>query len=93
MIGTLIGIFITSTAIVIGADRATLRNNEPGNETLKICQTGATSVATIQGSYEIGLRGSRRVIKLWEIFMRECDDFASSKEPKALEAQALYNPT
>ena len=58
MFGTLIGIFITSTAIVIDADSAISENNgnvfnipEPG----KTCRTGSGSVATLQGEYLIEL--------------------------------------
>lgn len=87
MFGTLIGLFITSTAIVIGADRAVLEGNKTGNERLKICQSGAASVATIQGNYEIPLKGSEPV-RLWDIFMQECANQASSKERKSIDAQA-----
>lgn len=55
MFGTLIGIFITSTAIVIGADRAVSLNGVMREQTQKICATGPRSVVSLQGHYSFPL--------------------------------------
>lgn len=88
MFGTLIGIFITSTAIVIGADSAASVDDgtveyirEPG----KTCRTGPASVATIQGHYKIEF-GPTGAVWLIDSFHEICESLEKKVVP--LEKQA-----
>ena len=89
MFGTLIGIFITSTAIVIGADSAISENNgnvfnllKPG----KTCRTGSGSVATLQGEYLIELIPETHDAWLVNSFRKTCISLESMNA--SLEEQA-----
>ena len=82
MLGSLIGIFLTSAGIVIGADSVLWGSNagsRPQGE--KTCQTGSRSVAMLQGWYGERLYPHKR-------FHEVCRELARSSKPLSLEAQA-----
>lgn len=83
MFGTLIGIFITSTAIVIGADRAA----SDGREREKACKTSESSVATIQGYYEFS-GASGPPIDFMKTFKAQCKALHDSSKKQTIEDQA-----
>ena len=82
MLGSLIGIFLTSAGIVIGADSVLWDSTAaPPPRGDKTCQTGSRSVATLQGWY-----GER--LFLYKRFHEICRELARSSKPLSLEAQA-----
>lgn len=82
MLGSLIGIFLTSAGIVVGADSVLW---DPGvalpPQGDKTCQTGSRSVATLQGWYGEHLYLHKR-------FHEVCRELARSSKSRSLEAQA-----
>ncbi len=82
MFGTLIGIFLTSAGVVIGADSAFWgAGTPPPDQAGKVCVTGPRSAATLQGWYGEGLYLHKR-------FHEICRDLARSSKSLPLEAQA-----
>jgi hypothetical protein len=86
--GTLIGLFITSTAIVIGADRAISLDNGAFEEAEKTCRTGFGSVATIQGRYAFPLKTSDKTLYFLGIFEHRCAMMNISGKQIPLKEQA-----
>ncbi len=81
MLGTLIGIFITSAGIVIGADTVLLGSGTAElTRADKTCRTSPRSVATLQGWY-----GEQ--LYLHKHFHDSCRKLARSSKPLSLEAQ------
>lgn len=82
MFGTLIGIFLTSAGIVIGADTVLwgVGTSEPTRGE-KLCIPGERSVAVFEGWF-----GSDRA--LYRQFHDQCRALARSKKPLHLEVQA-----
>jgi len=69
MSGTLIGVFITATAVVVGTDTALVGPDEPpGRVVTKHCVTSPRSVATIQGQYELPANKHSFAISLINFF-------------------------
>ena len=82
MLGSLIGIFITSVGIVIGADTVLWRSGSPGSTRVeKICKPSERSVATFEGWYGEQLYLHRH-------FHEICQTLARSSKPISLEEQA-----
>lgn len=87
MHGTLIGAFITSLGIVIGADtRVSGPEVPPGKEVGKTCQPTARSVAALQGWYGWPAISGLEA-QLLSRFHRTCGDL-SGRPTAPLEAQA-----
>jgi hypothetical protein len=86
MFGTLIGIFISATAIVIGADSAVSMGNGTVVYVDKTCLLDSTAVATIQGEYGIPLVGETTFPWLFNSFKSICE--LSKKMNVPLEEQA-----
>ena len=88
MVGSLIGIFITASAIVIGADSALLTPDGKREVTTnKICRTGPQSVASIQGVYEINDPTGKRLSFLGS-FQDLCVGFRDMFPPMDLSEQS-----
>ncbi|MBA5866281.1 MAG: hypothetical protein GDA67_06235 [Nitrospira sp. CR1.3] len=82
MLGSLIGIFITSAGIVIGADSAIPAFMAADSTRVeKICRTSPRTVAVIQGWY-----GER--LYLHRHFHRTCGELSQSKKTISVEQQA-----
>src|SRR5262245_29018912 len=82
MFGTLIGIFLTSTGVVIGADSVYWGSILSGpTQASKTCQTGSRSVAVLQGWYGEGLYLHKR-------FHEVCRELARSPKRLSLDGQA-----
>jgi hypothetical protein len=82
MFGTLIGIFITSAGIVIGADTVLWGSSAPDPTRVdKTCMPSVRSVATLEGWY-----GER--LYLHQHFQDICQELARSVKPISLEGQA-----
>lgn len=82
MFGTLIGIFLTSAGIVIGADSVLGGSSTSGpTRAEKTCQTSPRTVAALEGWYGEQLYLYRR-------FHDICQELAGSSKPLSLEAQA-----
>lgn len=85
--GTLIGVFVTSSGILIGADSALWGPGvPPGTEIDKICQIGRASVATLQGWYGFEHAASGITAPLYQIFRATCAELADREG--SLEAKA-----
>jgi hypothetical protein len=88
--GTLIGHFITSTGIVIGADGAVSDGKAllPGAD--KTCQTSPKSIATIQGQYGIPLPlpPPHNSVLLFNHFKSKCAALFNLAKHVALKEQA-----
>ncbi len=81
MIGTLIGIFITTAGIVVGADSALWDFDKPARiPATKICEANSQQVATIQGWY-----GEQ--LYLNSHFLKTCEKFHRSSEQMSIQAQ------
>jgi len=82
MLGSLIGIFLTSAGIVIGADAVLLGSTvSPPAQIDKTCRLGSRSVGTLQGWYGEHLY-------LYQRFHGVCRELARSSKPLSPEAQA-----
>ena len=82
MFGTLIGIFITTAGIVIGADSSLWGSNPPGPTRVeKTCQPSLRSVAALEGWY-----GEQ--LYLHKQFHEICRALGRSSKPLSLEEQA-----
>ena len=82
MLGSLIGIFLTSTGIIIGADAVLLGSTVPPPAQVdKTCQLGLRSAGTLQGWYGENLY-------LYQRFHEVCRELARSSKLQSLEAQA-----
>lgn len=82
MFGTLIGIFLTSTGIVIGADTVLWGSSAPNPSRIeKVCTPSQRSVAAFEGWY-----GER--LSLHQQFQSVCKTLSRSRKPVAVEAQA-----
>jgi hypothetical protein len=88
MFGTLIGIFVTSTAIVIGADSAISGKEGYLGELNKTCKTSSRSIATIQGEYGIPYAFKKNTPDyLRQAFMESCKKLSLARRIP-LQAQA-----
>ena len=82
MFGTLIGIFLTSAGIVLGADAVLWGSSAPGaTRGEKTCTPSERSVAAFEGWYGEGLY-------LYKQFHDKCHAMARSSKPLSLEEQA-----
>jgi len=82
MLGTLIGIFITSTGIVVGADSVLWGSRAPGpTHVEKTCQPSQRSVAVLEGWYGEGLYLHRR-------FHEACRTLQRTSKALSVEGQA-----
>ncbi|MCS6292086.1 MAG: hypothetical protein H8J66_03355 [Nitrospira sp.] len=82
MFGTLIGIFLTSTGIVIGADTVLWGSSASNPSRIeKTCMPSQRSVAAFEGWYGEGL-------SLHQQFQSVCKTLSRSRKPVAVEAQA-----
>ena len=82
MFGTLIGIFLTSTGIMIGADTVLWGSSAPHPSRIeKTCLPSQRSVAAFEGWYGEGL-------SLHQQFQAVCKTLSRSRKPVAVEAQA-----
>lgn len=82
MFGTLIGIFLTSTGIMIGADTVLWGSGAPHSTRIeKTCAPSQRSIAAFEGWY-----GER--LSLHQQFQAVCKTLSRSRKPVAVEAQA-----
>ena len=82
MFGTLIGIFLTSTGILIGADTVLWGSSAPGpTRGEKTCTPSERSVAAFEGWYG-------EELYLYKHFHDKCHALARSTKPLSLEEQA-----
>lgn len=82
MFGTLIGIFLTSTGIVIGADTVLWGSSAPDLSRIeKTCLPSQRSVAAFEGWY-----GER--LSLHQQFQSVCKTLSRSRKPVSVDAQA-----
>jgi hypothetical protein len=82
MFGTLIGIFLTSTGIIIGTDTVLLDSMMPRPPRVeKTCMPSQRSVAALEGWYGDGLY-------LHQHFLTVCRGLSRSTKPLSLEQQA-----
>jgi hypothetical protein len=90
MLVTLIGLFVTSTAIVIGADSAVSGVGVPPGQQVadKMCQTGARSVATMQGVYFFNADNGSKA-NFFDVFHSECGSLRNSEKSVAAQADSV----
>jgi hypothetical protein len=82
MLGTLIGLFITSAGIVVGADSILWGVDVPGQTRVeKTCRPSVRSVAAFEGWYGEQLYLHRR-------FQEVCEALQRARKPLPVEAQA-----
>jgi hypothetical protein len=82
MFGTLIGIFITSAGIVVGADSALWGSSTPGPTRVeKTCRPSPRSVASLEGWYGEDLYLQRR-------FQQVCQALGRSSKALSVDGQA-----
>lgn len=82
MFGTLIGIFLTSTGIVIGADTVLWGSSAPHPSRIeKTCMPSQRSVAAFEGWY-----GDR--LSLYQQFQSVCKTLSRARKPVSLDEQA-----
>ena len=82
MFGTLIGIFLTSTGIMIGADTVLWGSSAPHPSRIeKTCMSSQRSVAAFEGWY-----GER--LSLHQQFQSVCKTLSRSRKPLSVDAQA-----
>jgi len=82
MFGTLIGIFLTSTGIVIGADTVLWGSSAPDLSRIdKTCMSSGRSVAAFEGWY-----GER--LSLHQEFQSVCKALSRSRKPVSIDDQA-----
>lgn len=82
MFGTLIGIFLTSTGIMIGADTVLWGSNTPHPTRIeKTCMSSQRSIAAFEGWYGEGLSLHRQ-------FQSVCQTLSRSRKPVSVEEQA-----
>lgn len=82
MFGTLIGIFLTSTGIMIGADTVLWGSNAPHPTRIeKTCMPSQRSIAAFEGWY-----GER--LSLHQQFQSVCKTLSRSRKPVSIEDQA-----
>lgn len=82
MFGTLIGIFLTSTGIMIGADTVLWGSSAPNPSRIeKTCMPSSRSVAAFEGWY-----GER--LSLHQQFQAVCKTLSRARKPLSLDEQA-----
>ena len=82
MFGTLIGIFLTSTGIMIGADTVLWGSSTPHPTRIeKTCMSSQRSIAAFEGWYGEGLSLHRQ-------FQSVCKTLSRSRKPVSVEDQA-----
>jgi hypothetical protein len=86
MLATLIGTFITSASIVIGADSA-FTGGPPGIGIVKICQTGSRTVATHEGeAHRVHANG---ILQQYNVFRQSCEGLARASTSVEDQGQKL----
>jgi len=90
LFATLIGVFITPDAVVVGADTAVSNRSGQISTRQKYCVTGPQSVATLQGVYELIDTEAKTTLALYDSFLELCAKIDREQLPPTLLGKGIY---